>query len=187
MVRVVVVVHDHELLPAPHVCALGGAPPIDEHLPAKSASDAMWCEERSSWGTVRSFPDALLAVRHPRVDAPLGRRLRSCPRPPLISPCADRRRGFHSSERNANIWGGATKGHSLAAVFPGEPCMQVANSRVGDHQGMELLCDSCSPICKVDVQLPEVLLKEGDGDICRAEVGRVARAGILDNRQHPSR
>jgi hypothetical protein len=65
--------------------------------------------------------------------------------------------------------------------------MQVANSRVGDHQGMELLRDSCSPICKVDVQLPKVLLKEGDGDILRAEVGRVARAGDLHDRQQPPR
>ena len=65
--------------------------------------------------------------------------------------------------------------------------MQVANSRVGAHQGMELLCDSCSPICKVYVQLHEALLKEGDGDIFRAEVGRVARAGDLDDRQQPPR
>ena len=62
-----------------------------------------------------------------------------------------------------------TASPALAAGCPGE---QNANSRVGDNQGMQLLSDGRSPICKIYVELPEVLLQEGDRHVLGAKVGK---------------
>ena len=112
----------------------GNATPSDQRLAAWPTGDAVGREDHSPGRPMRPLPDALLAIRHPRLDASLSRRLR--PRPQLDSSSARLRRGSHSSAHSANLWSGATSGHSLAAVFPGVLRTRVANSRLGEHQGM---------------------------------------------------
>ena len=43
---------------------------------------------------------------------------------------------YPGSEHSANLGSGATSGHSLAAVCLGEPRTWIANSLVGEHQGV---------------------------------------------------
>ena len=90
-----VVIHILELLAAPDVRPNRNATPSDQRLPAWPDGDAVGREERSPGRPMRPLPDALLAICHPRVDAPPSWRLRQGP--PLASPSDRLRRGSYSS------------------------------------------------------------------------------------------